>query len=677
MLYLRQGWRLRAALIVVVAGLLVGLPAREPVPAASQGAGPVAPDPHLLFVAGVASAVTAPDGETSHDLIDAAVENGVISKETGLVYRVYADFGDPRLPAKFRGDDSTAPPDSDALAEAGAAYNALSPAARAALDPFFLPPADPGSWWYLQEGEAPLLAAGVEASAVPAQWGYRDAATANVRVFFEAKFPGDAARAAAIANEVETVIWPKLVALFGRSPLPDAGTLDPYKSGGDGRIDIYLLGAVNRAETPSYNHACKKAPAYINAPRDVSFSTVAHELVHAFQWGFDVEVGCFYPGDYAWWAEATATWAEHYVYPGSNEEQQAAAFLLPFPGQPLDLKNDRHEYGAYLFALYLAQKLGAAVIGDSWKAAEEVGTLQAIDKAINDAGEPGGFNQFFKEWVASNLNRFHDNLLDDYFEWDGLEAGAETRRSPLPVIGAAFGARDWKTLGRSTGIPRLSSTYTNWYINDPTAQLVEFFNGWSYRLDRLVDPQTGVVTFETTALPDPRGLGVQVALKIGGVWQVRDWTEVASATFCRSKPGENVEEFILIHSNARPDLQPVTFAGNGPTLQLSKSCGAVTTNFAGHWTSVGTCPNPAAPWRWEVTLAQSPTGAVTGTIKYHNCPDGGRVTYNVTGQATTAPTVQLQANKTDSLGDLGDTTPPSVTITIGPPPSPPTPNYTP
>ncbi len=676
MLYLRQGWRLRAALIVVVAGLFAGLPAREPGTVASQSPGLVAPDPYVLFVAGVANAVTAPDGETSHDLIDAAVENGLISAETGLVYRVYADFGDPRLPAQFRGDDSAAPADSDALKEAGAAYNSLSAAARATLDPFFLPPADPGSWWDLREGEAPLLAAGVDASAVPAKWGFRDAPTANVRVFFEAKFPGDAARAEAIASEVETVIWPKLVALFGRSPLPDAGTLDPFKSGGDGRVDIYLLGAVNRAETPSYNHACKKTPAYVRAPRDVSFAIVAHELFHAFQWAFDVEVGCFYPGDYAWWAEATATWAQHYVYPEGNSEQALLGWVLNNPTQPLDLKNDGHEYGAYLFAFYLAQKLGNAIIANTWTAAEEVGSLQAIDKAINDAGEPGGFNKYFKEWVADNLNRFHDNFLGDYFAWDGIDRGVEVKRSVLPVIGDGSGARDWKTLGRSAGIPRLSATYTNWYINDPSAQLVEFFNGWTYRVDRVLDQQTGVVTFNTTALPDPTGLGVQVALKIGGVWQVRDWTAVASATFCRSKPGENVEEFILIHSNARPDAQPVNFSGYGPALKLSKSCGAAITNFAGYWRAAGACDNTAAPWRWEVSLQQSPTGAITGTIKYHNCPGGGRVTYNVTGQATTAPTVQLQASKTESLGDLGDATLLSVTITIAPQ-GPPSPNYTP
>ncbi len=102
---------------------------------------------------------------------------------------------------------------------------------------------------------------------------------------------------------------------------------------------------------------------------------------------------------------------------------------------------------------------------------------------------------------------------------------------------------------------------------------------------------------------------------------------------------------------------------------------ATVSNFAGSWTSAGTCDNPDAPHRWTVTLTQTGS-SVSGTITFHNCPGGGRAAYAVSGTATSAATVTLSGSKTVSLGALGASTPGSGTFTLAPS-GPPSPNYAP
>ena len=77
-------------------------------------------------------------GQTSAALIDAALARGEIDAETALVYKVFASFGDARLPAKYRGDGDEL--DAILLREAVSRYDTLSGQAQALLAPFFQPP---------------------------------------------------------------------------------------------------------------------------------------------------------------------------------------------------------------------------------------------------------------------------------------------------------------------------------------------------------------------------------------------------------------------------------------------------------------------------------------------------------------------------------------------------------
>jgi hypothetical protein len=67
---------------------------------------------------------------------------------------------------------------------------------------------------------------------------------------------------------------------------------------------------------------------------------------------------------------------------------------------------------------------------------------------------------------------------------------------------------------------------------------------------------------------------------------------------------------------------------------------------------------------------------VSGYINFHNCPDGGRAEYVVSGTATSAGTIQLAGIKALSLGTLGTNTPNQVPFTVAPYGAP-SPNYAP
>jgi len=114
--------------------------------------------------------------------------------------------------------------------------------------------------------------------------------------------------------------------------------------------------------------------------------------------------------------------------------------------------------------------------------------------------------------------------------------------------------------------------------------------------------------------------------------------------------------------------------GGKPTKPPSGASGAVS-NFSGRWNSAGTCPPAAAPFRWSISLSQKGAN-VSGTISFHKCPGGGRVTYSVKGQATKGASVKLSGTRASGRGPLGGSAPRSKTFTVRRN-QPPEPNFAP
>jgi hypothetical protein len=89
--------------------------------------------------------VSPSSGPSSGHLIDAALAAHTIDEETAFKYKVFAAFGDARLPANLLGNDSSVF-ESSAVETLNDRFDSLSPATQEALGAFLLRPSSIGSW---------------------------------------------------------------------------------------------------------------------------------------------------------------------------------------------------------------------------------------------------------------------------------------------------------------------------------------------------------------------------------------------------------------------------------------------------------------------------------------------------------------------------------------------------
>lgn len=183
-------------------------------------------------------AASASDADAgSAELIEAALAKGDINAEAALTYKVFALFRDARLPVAYQGAAGEES-ESTVLEEAAAGFDTLSPAAQQAIAPFLQRPADVGSW-------ASPAPSGASASAgcqgQSARWAAASpAGGGKVKVWYDAALSGDRATALAVAQAIDSTVWPGLMQAPAARSAPDdrspAGC-----DGGDARLDVYLV----------------------------------------------------------------------------------------------------------------------------------------------------------------------------------------------------------------------------------------------------------------------------------------------------------------------------------------------------------------------------------------------------------------------------------------------------
>ncbi len=483
----------------------------------------------LRHVAGLSNTTPAgctPIGEaigpaaTSYALIDEALADGTIDDEAALLYRMYASFGDSRLPPQYKGDDSGVT-ENPAMGELPDAWDGLSQGTKDSLAPFLLTPPEPGSWFELQGSGAAAAPSAIE-------WATVTPPTVKAKVWYQTSHPGDADTAQKYADALESTIWLDLTELMQKAPLPDCGAACP-SGGGDDRLDIYLVNENVRAYTkwnPPDVPTCKKTPAFIVIGRNESVAILAHEFMHAVQFAFDRAGDC---GEYTWFVEASAQWAMDYVYPSGppggppNEEQQVAPRLLDDTYWPLDQVNDWHEYGAYLFPFYLARMKGQPeIVRTIWENFETTAnSLEAVNDALLEH-LLGGFEDVWPEVALYDWNR---PPVDDYEKLDQLAEGAHTvDADPVAVILGGASSHEYEVW---TKVTYLAARYHHFQFSDDHVHSV---------------------VFDNTVAGYPHA-AVQALVKIGGEWRdPQDWTLDPRKFFCRDIASQHIEELVIIVS---------------------------------------------------------------------------------------------------------------------------------
>ena len=518
---------------------------------------------------------------SSFDKIDEALADGTISDEQALLYRMYASFGDSRLPPQYKGDDSGVT-ENPAMGELPDAWGGLSQDTKDGLAPFLKTPAEAGSWLELQ----PSAAASQQAAASAIELAAVSPPTVKAKVWYQTSHPGDAATAQKYADALESTIWPNLTQLMGRPPLPDCGAACP-SGGGDDRLDIYLVNENVRSYTkwnPPEPPTCKATPAFIVIGRNESVATLAHEFMHAVQFAFGRAGTC---GEYKWFVEASAQWAMDYVYPSGppggppNEEQQAAPAMLEFPEFSLDVYQDPHWYGAYLLPFYLAWMKGQPeIVRTIWEKFEiTANSLEAVNDALLEH-LLGGFEEVWPKVVLYDWNR---PPVDDYEKLDHLTKGAKTADGG--TVAVTLGGASSQDFDVSADVSYLAALYHHFVFSDDSVHSV---------------------VFDNTVAGYPHA-EVQALVKIGGEWkEPEDWTHDEKKTFCRDIDSQRVEELVIIISNSDWQEKDAITPAEHPKL-TAKSAGC------GDWVGTATMyrrNTPAGPWDWDETVTATAQNVV-------------------------------------------------------------------
>ena len=539
-----------------------------------------------------------PAGPLSSELIDDALVAGKLDEETALIYKVFADFRDPRLPAEFQGSQRTFG-DSHIIDEVQARWNQLTPATQDALRPFLVPPIYNGSWAspeFRQSAEAeakqqptptqseldPDTGSGSDngekqGETSPTEfeqlctdiqsdlWDSVAAMHSPVRFWWLKSRPEDGAYVQTMMTAMDDEIWPDLTGLMGRVPLSDG---DSACNGGGPEFDVYVAPMISGGLTVAYAPpGCKNAPVYILLSPTVGHAFLTHEFMHAVTWAYDVSSGCKSP-EYSWLSEATSDWAIDFVYPDDNTEQDSIpGYYNPKIGPPtLFLKDGKHEYGAYLFFFFLARHFGQPdIIKTAWENTESMASVSAVDKAI-----PGGFDEV---WPLFSVNNVVEPPYDDYQRWDNLN---QKPSGPLILTKGEVSPNQYYD-----GVFGLSplTHYYEWYTFSEDARLITFFNGLAY--DRAeepintfmgtlpIDDGTTQFTFTQRSPEKYKGLKIQAYFKVAGdvEWQLEDWTDKAYVSFCRDALSERLTDLIVITSNSSQDSAGIS--GQGNLLQVS------------------------------------------------------------------------------------------------------------
>ena len=531
----------------------------------------------------VSAAVAVDAPASSHDLIEQAVASGQISEEQGLVYEVYSDYDDPRLPSRFHAPANGL--DEGALGEAAERWDDLSPATQDVLRPFLIPPFYVGSHWSPATSGRPQPATpGVQqqtpsfnapwcsgGAVIPLahDWEHEDNAAGDIRIWWLSDNPGDAALAGHLMNEIESKIMPALVTLMGRGPKPDdGGACD----GGSPALDIALVDADNAATLADDGCGQQGTSTHMLMPRDPARPTwaalepyLAHELMHSIQFAMPVAGGC---AGYSWLREMTAEWVQDFVTDPSygvgvtpdDTEFRAAPRYLRFPEKPLDDTTDNHDYGAYLLPFWAARTGGSsAVVRTMWENAASADAVHAVDDAL-----PGHFRDAWAKFTLANWNRVP---LDDYQKWDGLT------QTP-------------KTIGPEWIPPDVE--------RKPTV-VVEHLAARYLTLD--IDPQVKEIEYTNDKAGDPDAHVHAVIEYSDGTTAVVDLTGKATTTLCIDDGTKRAVSVVIVYANSDLSAQK-TFA---PTLKGKKTCTCtISSNRPGVSARAGgVCEAPASlQWTW-------------------------------------------------------------------------------
>lgn len=469
----------------------------------------------------------------SEDLIAAALKAGEITYEESLLERAYAIFDDPRQRKEFRSPVINWEAGAALLNEIRVKESTLSKEWLYALAPFRVRPNDPTSIVNRPRGEV------VHAQDAPAGWATYEVPGTDIRLW---KKGGTEDELRQHYAPMVQKIWGVFEKFFP-FPGPDDGTRrETFNI--DQLIDFYLIpgndidprnavcGRNRNAANCTFRGRAGLSPSappfrgpqasgycLINAGLDDDWmlATLAHELAHVTQHGFDKDedllIGI---------GEGTASWVEYKVQKELGIDPNVTYDLLDpkTATEPLFDQLDQslhalsNAYGSWLFYYSLSRRLGDDVVTRIWEKAGAVG-FQGI-KAVNEIAP---LDDYFPPFTVLNWNK--DSVQMKYRDTD------KTFRQGLEP-------------GETIGFPSDAGTYTLDDIVQPLSARYYYFS-WGNEIRR--------VSLRNFSYQVPTA-HIWAIKKIAGTWEApEDWSRLQRKILCRDNTKEDVSELILIVSN--------------------------------------------------------------------------------------------------------------------------------
>jgi virginiamycin B lyase len=506
---------------------------------------------------------------TTHELLAAAVRAGRLSRARALVYRVFAAYGDRRLPRPYRGDPEPASATTTA-AEAVAAFGSLPRRAQEQIRPYLVPPPLRESMQRSRSRPAARHARLVRTKLPcgrkppdtrPPGWLLIQAPESGVWIWWDDDSPNAARdrKDARRLRELVDTIWPKLTGLMGL-PAPDNNV--KCFSGLDEKLDIYLDEIPQDPKSKKINagrfvrYACPTKPQpkpgfMVLDPSGRTGPIVAHELFHALQSAWPTKEGCRLP---EWLTEGTATWGMDYVYPRTILSEYDRWLGGAHHVSLTKLVEPDDGYLAWPWWVSLTQDEACSqdscrhahqdLIPSLYKLLESQNALPAT-QAIS--GDPDPSDDLLSTWHRFARLGWNDQPIKTSFR--SAAWGAYTTK-PVPekkTVNASLEGKPQRAIPLA-GLPlhELSRGYELYKFKERKIRSIAIRNlpkGPGYRLLALIKLRNG----------DEREQRI----------------EKEGISFCRDLPAEDVVSLGLIHSNGSVNSKVI---GKDAHLELLDSC---------------------------------------------------------------------------------------------------------
>jgi hypothetical protein len=649
---MRSSARVRVLAIAVLIG---GCDQTQPTIAPSSNVPTLAAStagPGATAGAAPSAAAAQPEEPTSASKIAEALASGAIDEPTSILYRLYANVGDDRLPAEYHGAWSEDTASGDRARDL---WETFTKDQQAAVLPFLVRPTSPRSVWaapgVAQSGTGIGLASWHASGLLTASACENGFIRKQVAPTIPVVIWGECGQMSesAVGAQVDEValdmadLWGPMTTYMGE-PIGDqnvAGdTLADTPEGGDGLLDIYLVSAGltmhgraldNDALASTWewsplvgNLGTEATSTFIvvdpNGHGGVELrSTIAHEFFHSLQAAHNRR-GMLTPDNsgYMWFEEASAKWAEHSFVPEAQSVKVFPWFELEFRSspKPLWVTDGRNEYASFTWPLFMEQEVGRSAIADAWTRFEGKHGYDQLTAVLDG--------------ILSFKDRFRDFAVRVWNQ--DLEPG-----SPITprFESVAKGFPTVQPAGNRAALGRIVTT-----SDQPFTGYIQPL--WSFYFDLKAGAGIKSMTFDFTPFALVEDVDVDLLLNINGTWQRRSGNLGSSEKIC------DVSEAIVILANhatgkvgpasgswdVKGDTNACNAKGSYSVVLTGPKTGAGTYSGTGDVYCAGTTIDGRIYWSATAIFPTAPFGDLSNFMLQQNVSNFDTVSATAGGMET-------------------------------------------